>query len=53
MAMARTVCCRTLVDVETASKAKVQNMELVVCNDTCKGFVEKSSPEQIQELLKN
>jgi len=49
---ARTVCCRTLVDVETAPKAKVQDMELVVCNDTCKGFVEKASPEQIQELLK-
>lgn len=53
MAKARTVCCRVLIDVETASRAKVQNMELVVCNDTCKGFVEKASPEQIQDLLKN
>ena len=53
MAKARTVCCKTLIDVETASRAHVQEMELVVCNDTCKGFIEKASPEQIQELLKN
>ncbi|HLB28541.1 MAG TPA: hypothetical protein VJM69_00235 [Dehalococcoidia bacterium] len=52
MTKARTVCCRTLVDVETAPKAKAQNMELLVCNDTCKGFIEKASPEQLQELLK-
>ena len=53
MAKARTVCCRVVIDVETAPKAKLQHMELVVCNDTCKGFVEKASPEQIEELLKN
>ncbi len=53
MAKARTVCCKVLIDVETAPRASVQDMELVVCNDTCKGFVEKASAEQIQELVKN
>ena len=43
MTKARTVCCRVLTDVETAPKANVQNMELVVCNDTCKPTFPKSN----------
>ncbi|MBI2675200.1 MAG: hypothetical protein HYX24_01980 [Candidatus Aenigmarchaeota archaeon] len=49
---ARTVCCRKLVDAEKAPKAKNKWGEFLVCNDTCKGFCEMATKEQMDKLMK-
>lgn len=49
--LARTVCCRVVVDPQKASLAHIEGREYLVCNTGCKGFIEKASPSQLEELL--
>ena len=49
--LARTVCCRVVVDPGRAAIAQISGKEYLVCNTGCKGFIEKASPEQLEGLL--
>lgn len=49
--LARSVCCRVLVSPEKGALAHIRGQEYLVCNTGCKGFIEKASPEQLEEIL--
>jgi len=48
---ARTMCCKKLVDVGKAAKAKIKGEEYLVCNDQCKKFAEMATPEQLKVMM--
>jgi YHS domain-containing protein len=51
MVKARTICCKAVVDVSKAPKAKIKGQEYVTCNDTCKKFIEGANEKQLKEML--
>ena len=48
---ARTVCCQKLVDTKKAPVAKNKYGEFLVCNNSCKSFVETATKEQMDKIL--
>lgn len=49
--MARTVCCRALVDSSKVPKAKNRWGEFLVCTEECKTYVEKANEAQMRKLM--